>query len=304
MTQVREAEDFDSRIQKSVLPVFLQRDSELFEPIGTCFVVVAAGRSALALSARHVFDYAAHEEGAVAQYHHLPLDFRPAPPSAVRLRRTKLWAVYTSQHGRYHLVDISQLSTGADNDVAVCHLTMADPNERIIFDERLSLRSAPVAVGSFSALVGCSALGDFSVVESPSGTSQFRLPLERRLIAGTCIERLPRGRGNFPGPSFTVDQSSIHGMSGGPIFSGGKGEEALVCGIVSHGASYAPLTTGAELWPMYGLRIGWLENNEGQAGSLLELARMGGLDDRSNPDRHIRMVHLDGQRTQVEWHSI
>jgi hypothetical protein len=150
-------------------------------------------------------------------------------------------------------------------------------------------------------LGGCSNLVASTLLEDPEGTTRFSLPLQSEFRSGRVVARNDEGSMLVKGPSFVVDRAAEHGMSGGPVILGARGEEALVAGIVSHGSSFSEETTCAELWPMYGFQMPWLQRADGSQVSLLELADLNWISDASDPVRHISVVPADEERKRVEW---
>lgn len=294
------ANDLELLLRSTVLPVLFRR-GQAVEPIGTCFVVAIAGNEAIALSARHLFDHAIRDEWTIDTFTaNLPPDLQPEPPSSISLGSTQLHSAYISPDGAPHLLNIEMLNTSSVTDLAVCRLSFAAPNTNVHFEKRLAIRPAPVATGQPATIVGYSNYAGYAATPYPTEGVKITFSRSIRLVTGKSskeaeIPLLSRG------PLFSVDQSSVHGMSGGPIFSGKSGERQFVIGVVSQGASDSPTTVGAELWPIYGFKIPWLETEGRKSGSLLEMAELGHLEDDSDPIKHFRSISLGGRQTMVDW---
>jgi Trypsin-like peptidase domain len=283
-------------VQQVILPVIASGTDGSFRPVGSCWIFATAGRDALAFSAAHVFEEVVRSEGrhesAVAS---MPDVFRSLRPKAVSLAVTRLKALYRHRIDQGLVVDIQVVHRDGLTDVAVCQLTFqSDAPPDCVFERKMAIHAGPVPRGTEVAVVGYAGMEKTrSYVDEENGIAWAEHFHQLTFEHGKCVEyhnaRGPRGP---VGPCFEIDVSSQHGMSGGPVVHKGYGDEIVGCGVISRGTSFGgdESTMGAALWPAYSFNIDSLRAEGDQQLTLIDLAREGWIDDKSNGPAHFKLV--------------
>jgi len=283
-------------IQQGILPVIATGTDGSFRPIGSCWIFATAGRDAFAFSATHVFEEVVRSEGrhdrATAS---MPNIFRSQKPRAVSLASTRLKAIYRHSIDQAFLVDISRVYRDGLTDVAVCHLTFPpEAPSDCVFERKLAIHAGPVPQNTEVAAVGYAGMEQTRVhVDQKGGWAWAKHYHQLTFEHGRCIsyyhERGPRGP---LVPCFEINVLTQHGMSGGPILFKAYGDEIVGCGVISRGTAFGgdERTMAAALWPAYSFSIEDLRDEDDQILTLVDLARLGWIDDKSNGPAHFRLI--------------
>jgi hypothetical protein len=295
-------------IQQVILPVLATGTDGSFRPVGSCWIFAATGRDALAFSATHIFDDVVRSE----QRHErmvpsMPDIFRPLKLPAIALASTRLKAIYRHKIDQGLVVDIGRVYRDGLTDVAVCTLTFQpDAPSDCVFERKMAIHSGPVPRGTDVAAAGYAGMEKTrSYVDHENGAAWAEHFHQLTIEHGKCLEyygvRGPRGP---IGPCFEIDVSSQHGMSGGPILHKGYGNEIVGCGVISRGHAFGAgeSTMASALWPAYSYNIeGYVGEND-EPLTLLDLARQGWIDDKSNGPAHFNLVKIpDEDGGVLEW---
>lgn len=288
--------------QQVVLPVIAVGTDGSFRPVGTCWVFAVAGRDAFAFSAAHVFEEIVRSEGrhdrSVAS---MPDIFRPIKPQAVPLAMTRMKAIYRRKIDEMLMLDILTADRDGLSDVAVCHLTFQpDAPADYIFERKMAIHAGPVPPGTAVAAIGYAGKEMTRChVDHENETAWAEHHQKLTFEHGQCVsyyqQRGPRGP---EGPSFEINVGTQHGMSGGPIYHKGYGDEIVGCGVISRGTAFgdgAETTMASALWPAYSFNIAGLRGEAGEQLSLVDLARLGYIDDKSDGPTRFKMVRAPSE---------
>ena len=93
-------------------------------------------------------------------------------------------------------------------------------------------------------------------------------------------------------------------MSGGPVLHKGYGDLLVGCGVISRGTAFGgdESTMAAALWPAYSFNIQNLRGENDDPLTLVDLARQGWIDDKSDGPSHFKWVKaLDEGGGQIDW---
>lgn len=281
-------------IQKVILPLFAAREDGAFRPIGSCWIFAAAGSSALAFTAAHIFEEVARSEGRHERADRtMPDILRSARPRPVNLASHRIYALYRLNATDGEMVDVQNLYFDGSSDVAVCTLFFSD-NSTNGFEKKMAIHSGPVPAGSEIAAVGYGEM-EKSRTYTDETTGKFSVEHHHRLTIeyGQCMEYFsqngPRGS---KGPSFEVNVPTLHGMSGGPILIKEYGDEWVGCGVISRGTSFGDQETSisSALWPAYSFTVDAIADGNGAPLTLIELAKRHWVDDKSDGPSHFQMI--------------
>jgi hypothetical protein len=84
------------------------------------------------------------------------------------------------------------------------------------------------------------------------------------------------------------------------------GDEIVGCGVISRGTAFGgdECTMGAALWPAYSFNINNIRGDGDRPLTLIDLARQGWIDDKSNGPAHFRVVQApDENGGTIAWSS-
>jgi hypothetical protein len=280
--------------QQAILPVFAYRTDGHMRPIGSCWIFATTGREALAFSAAHVFDEVVRsEERHDSSSLSLPDVLRPVKPRPVSLQLTRLKALYRHTLSEFLFVDIERVHRDGFTDVAVCELAFQpDAGTEYSFEKRIAIHAGPIEPQSKVAAVGYAGMEKTRChVDTEGGVAWAGHFQQLSFQHGRCVEyfgtRGPRGP---VGPCFEIDVCSHHGMSGGPVLHKGYGDEIVGCGVISRGTAFGgeETTMAAALWPAYSFSIDSLRDQDDEPITLIDLAKQGWIDDKSNGPAHFR----------------
>lgn len=290
--------------KRVILPIVVTCTDGHYEPIGTAFVILAAGKDAIALSAAHNFHYIAREVdgGYDTCDPTTPPEFRPRKQD-IKFRSTEARVIYPDIRGEMHLPYISRAYVDMPSDIAVCILKIPDnlPVD-LVFDQWLGLNSAPPIVGTRVAAVGYSGMKVLSNrMEGTERKVTHTENLTRRI--GLITEVFPeRGPLNQPAPCFQCNIPFDSGMSGGPIIDLSHEEEISAIGVISSDSSHDPLSpsTGSglsaiasTLWPALTTKMKSETLSGMESPTLLDFVKLGLLLDRSEPEKHLTFTPID-----------
>jgi len=295
-------------VQQVVLPVIATGTDGSFRPVGSCWIFTTAVRDAFAFSAAHVFEEVVRSEGrherGVAS---MPDIFRPLKPKPVSLAVTRLKALYRHRIDHGLVVDIHVVYRDGLSDLAVCHLAFqSDAPPDCVFERKMAIHAGPVPRGTEVAVVGYAGMERTrAYFDEENGLSWAEHFHQLTFEHGKCVEyhnvRGPRGP---VGPCFEINVPSQHGMSGGPILHKGYDNEIVGCGVISRGTSFGgdESTMAAALWPAYSFNINNLRGEGDQLLTLIDLARQGWIDDKSNGPAHFKVVRVpDENGGTIAW---
>jgi hypothetical protein len=303
------SESEKAMVQQVILPVVATGTDGSFRPVGSCWIFAIAGRDALAFSAAHIFEEIVrseerHERAAPS----MPDILRPLKSKAVALASTRLKAIYRHKINQNLVLDISAVYRDGLADVAVCQLTFqSDASLDYVFERKMAIYAGPIPPRTEVAAVGYARMEETrSYVDNRNELAWAKHFHQLTFEHGKCIEYYnthgPRGP---VGPCFEIDVPSQHGMSGGPILHKGYGDEFVGCGVISRGGfgcSGDENTMASALWPAYAFSIDSLRGEEDQQLTLVDLARKGWIDDKSNGPAHFTVVRApDENGGVIEW---
>ena len=307
LTELKEA------LQKMVLPVVAIGGDGRWHNCGTGFIVSASNRSALLLSAAHVFDIPVQLSQPIPR-HHLSSPFAVALKQ-IDLRQTQLRAVCRTSDNTPHLAVIDKVSMINPLDIAACSIHLppsATPDT--IFPSRFLIDTKPLSNGEQVLAVGYHSMSvqqdTLEGVGSDAGLFSFTLKTRH----GVVTEVFPSiGPHNEPVSCFQVNIAFDSGMSGGPVIKKSSLPELVVCGIIGKDFSdsgAAQRGSGIQalawaLWQAMALTVE-LEDVSGssETTSLLELVKRHLIDDRGDAASHIRITpepHSDS--VSITWHT-
>ena len=185
-----------------------------------------------------------------------PSDIRDSKADAIIWGVTRTWDPM--------LTDICLLEVAPDGELAKQRM-----NAMRSFPDWSLL---PPPVGALVEMVGFPS----SDVELNDGSfrGSFKLTVQRAWVRE--IFEVRRDRGMYSFPCFSVDQSTDHGFSGGPVFHEGR-----LCGLVS-GGSVTNETYVASLWPLCLMEIEYpnlgLLNRKERLADWFESRRLPSID--------------------------
>jgi hypothetical protein len=295
-------------LQQAILPVIATGTDGSFRPIGSCWIFASAGVSALAFSAAHVFDEVVrseerHDRTAAS----MPDVLRSPKPKPVSLGATYLKAIYRHSIQNSLMVDIRVVHRDGATDVAVCELAFqSDAPPGCVFERQMAIHAGPVVRDTQLVAVGYAGMDKtVSHADEARGLAWAQHFHQLTFEHGRCAEYYPlRGPRGPLGPCFEIDVPSRHGMSGGPILHNGYGDLLVGCGVISRGTAFGgdESTMAAALWPAYSFNIQNLRGNNDERLTLVDLARQGWIDDRSDGPSHFKLVKAAGEDGgQIAW---
>jgi hypothetical protein len=290
-------------LRRVVLPIVAINSDWHAEPIGTAFVVSAAGKYALAFTAAHCLHYIARLDAPYARSHETTLpDFRPVL-SDIDLNDFKGRVLYPDATGNFHALYLAKAYSIQPSDLAICRLEVPPILETTVkFEKRLIIDSSPpkphtnvVAVGyAGMTIVDQEVLGD--------GEARGKISLKLNRKPGRVVEVFEtRGPRNEPYPCFTSSIPFDSGMSGGPVLDLSDGR-ACAIGVISYDLSLDGSDAGCGecavssiLWPAMATKMKWekFKDNDITAPSLTDFERLGLVEDRGKAHQHIKFMPSD-----------
>ena len=289
--------------KRLILPIVATCTDGHYEPIGSAFVILTAGKDAIALSAAHNFHYLAREvDGGHDRCDPTtPPEFRPRVQD-IKFRSAEARVIYPDMQGGMHLPYISRAYVDMPSDIAICILKI--PNNfpvDLVFDHRLAINSAPPAVGTPVAAIGYAGMKALSNrMEGAERRVTHTENLTRRigLITDVFLERGPLNHA----PCFQCNIPFDSGMSGGPIIDLSHDEQISAIGIISSDSSHDPLSPAigsglraiaSTLWPALTTKMQSETLNGMESPTLLDFVKLGLLLDRSEPEKHLTFTPID-----------
>lgn len=280
-----------------------------FRPVGSCWLFAVQGRDAFAFSATHIFDEVVRsEERHERSVASMPDFFRALKPRPIDLAHTRLKAIYRHKSGRGYLADILNVQRDGMTDVAVCQLSLqSDVPSEVLFERKMAIHAGPIPPNLEVAIVGYAGMkGTQSYIDEESRTSLATHFQQLTFEHGRCLEyygvRGPRGP---IGPCFEINVAAQHGMSGGPVLHKGYGDVIVGCGVISRGTAFGgdETTMASSLWPAYSFNIDALRGENDQPLTLVDLARQGWIDDKSNGPDNFRFIKTPDENSNgtIEW---
>lgn len=285
-------------MRKCILPLISHGKDGPPNVHGTCVVIATFGQQALALTARHVLDEIAREDGSYDEQLHMP-DILRGPRKASELRRRHVGSVYQLTDDALCTVRYLRGWISETHDVALCQLELGpDAPKDAAFEVRTAVSFAPPEKGTSVQIGGYSGLAR---KRNPTA-SALEMPLDIELQLGQVVDvHSPfRQEQKTAGPVCAVNVESPHGTSGGPlvVHDAGTGA-AVVCGVVSSASSFdGPVTYAGMLWPALGMTLNGMFDRD---VTLLGIADAGMLDDRSSTGAHASLHDLASGQVEVVW---
>lgn len=289
--QARLEVEHQKQIGKILLAIFATDEDGYTHLIGTAFVVLPGGRSALAVTARHVFDEVQEMQQPPNRSHpSTPAMFRP-PLKPLDFSPQRLRALYFDGDN-VDACEITWVGTLKEIDVALFSVRFQGHYEGPEFQTRALLDTRPLQVGETVAALSLSGL---EVIE------QEVLGAKRRATLATSVD-LRRGTvtasyiggGRSPWPAAETTIPLARGMSGGPVFRiKNSGEiEVGACAIVSKDLSepeafssfiVAGHSTLALIWPAVIMHVPVkLPTQTESWPTVLDLIKSGAIPDLGN----------------------
>ena len=281
---------------QTVLPIVVEDGDGSMEVVGTGFVILANGRQAHLVTAGHVGSYIQRKDRPNPRSHwSTPSEFR-APDYRVELRHVRPFALYRHPTRGACRVPIEAWLDLKNADLALCSIRFGEgiPPE-VVFEKRLPLDSRPVTKGEPICALGY-AEGKVQPVDARVDAWTFGGAW--RQVPGVVADPAPEF--SMPGMTaarFQCDVTFDHGMSGGPVCSGGLGGEIVVRGVVSS-ADLASM-----IWQILLMPVSLPKPDGNIAGRmLLDLELDGALVDRGHGFDHVRVDRgSDGQVLAAAW---
>jgi hypothetical protein len=285
-----------AELWQTVLPILVEDEDGSMELAGTGFVVLVKGRQAHLVTAGHVNDYIQRKDRPNPRSHSsTPRDF-VAPEYRVELRHVRPFVIYRHPtHGACR-VPIEAWMGLKDADLALCSIRFGDqiPPD-VLFEKRFPLDTRPVRKGESICALGY-AEGKIQPIDG--GAEAWTFGGAWRQVSGTVADPAPEF--SLPGMTaarFQCDVMFCHGMSGGPVCSGGPTGEIVVRGVVSS-ADMASM-----IWQILLMPVSLPMPDGNITGrTLLDLEREGVLIDRGRGSDHTHVERgPDGQVISASW---
>lgn len=239
-----------------------------------------------------------------------PNEFRFTPQGSNGLRRTDMYALYSTSNRNEVLVSIP-VAYVWPNDTAVCIVQFQeDIDPSITFESSIVIDTSPPSVGTPVLAVGYSQMEVEPTVENSGTRLSYRRQLTCRpghIVVRTFSTQGPRGQS---WPCFQTDTPFDSGMSGGPILKK-VGDLFIACGVISSDLTTEELrpdigsgsaAIASMLWPTMGITIEEA-SIEGlrRPATLLELQHRNFIHDLGNASAHVEIV-ASGDSSAFQMH--
>ncbi len=209
-------------LRRAVLPVLVIEKDGAITPVGTCFIVSAIEREALALTAKHNVEYIRRVDGGRDRHTpSTPEDCRTKPAHRrYRLKNLQMLAAYWYADESMAPCDITEAwSDDGEHDVAVLLLRIREQFDAT-FTHHLTIDSNGPEPGTRVTGIGCPALTVANqTADDTEITGRASLTIPINAVEGTITGRHDlTGHHLVKAPSVEIDCQFDAGMSGGPIF--------------------------------------------------------------------------------------
>ena len=289
-------EEMKAELRQVILPILSEDEAGGIEVVGTGFVILANKRQAHFVTAGHVGSHIQRQDRPRPRAHlSTPSDFR-APEFRTELRRVQPFVIFCHPTRGHIRVPIEAWLDLKNADLALCSIRFEDnvPSD-VVFEKSLKLDSRPVTAGEPVSALGYTE-GRARAIDVDKGLWRFEGMW--RKVSGVVTDPMPELK--IPGMTaacFECDVGFDHGMSGGPVCSGGEGGEIVVRGVVSSEH------TASMIWQILLMPVRLPTPDGNISGrTLLVLESEGILVDRGRGSDHL-LVHRgnDGQVLSANW---
>ena len=228
------------QLKRVVVPIVATSPAlDLFEPIGTAFIIYGVDKQAIAITASHNIHHIARLDGHEDRCHETTLREFRLRQEEVNFTHTDMRILYSDMNGQIHMPRIMKAYVDEVSDIAVCTIAIEPslPSD-LKFDKQFVINSAPPKKGAAIMAFGYKGMCVGShIIEGRTALVNFSETLVRRPGAVIDVFQVqgPRSR---PMPCFQCSMPFDSGMSGGPVVELVDGE-AVAIGVISRDLSLA-----------------------------------------------------------------
>jgi hypothetical protein len=227
------------QLKRLIVPIVAVTNAlDVFELIGTAFIIYGVGKQAIALTAAHNVQAIERIERPYDRCHPTTPPMFRFQESRIAFKDTQMRIAYPDLDGNIHLPRVNNAYFLPHHDIAICTIFIGnDEPKDLVFDQRFEVDSSPPLKGTAITAIGYKELSVASHrIVGRRALVHYTEMLVRR--PGTVIEVYPdRGPRNQPGPCFQCSTPFDSGMSGGPILEL-TDEKTVAIGVISSDFSF------------------------------------------------------------------
>jgi hypothetical protein len=300
------------KLDKILISFFAAAPDGFSKLIGTGFVVVAAGRKALVMTASHIFHLHGLIQTPKDRYPSTPLpDFKIHPGELFPVDVEKVKAIYHPGNSTGICI-IAGISIIPEVDIALCAVELGQDYTGPVFTHQLGLDSRPPKIGDEVVAIGFSGMdSDWHHVTGDKKKPYADIMQQVEMRIGKVTGIFPNGSRHESWPCFETTIPIDAGMHGGPVLPFSLSNLTMnACAVVSADMSprssfnnfcVSGYSVMAMTWPSLFLPFGAEEKSKEQSAvnNLLGLIQKGKVKDAGEADKKISIVKKDAHTLVV-----
>jgi hypothetical protein len=294
------------KLDKILISFFTAAPDGFNKLIGAGFVVVAAGRKALVMTASHNFYSHGLIQSPKNRYPSTDApEFKIHPGELFSVNAEKIKAVYRPGKDEGICI-IEGVSIIPEIDIALCAVELDKEYSGPIFSHQLGLDSRPPKIGDEVVSIGFSGMDwDWHHVSGDKKKSDADMMQQVELRIGKVTGIFPHGSRHESWPCFETTIPIDANMHGGPVLPFSISNLTMnACAVVAADMSprssfnnfcISGYSVMAMIWPSLFLPFGPEENTKKESGvnNLLGLIQKGKVKDAGEANRKISIVQKD-----------